>query len=248
MKIIDAYWEKRNIGLKTCEIIFEEKDSIDDYMAANIEKNFRYSVAKIPSANLNILHKLEDIGYKFIETQFNICVATTELDKLYKKWIRIIDGTHYQRLQNSKDLEIILSNVSAGMFNTDRISLDEKLGKETSAERYNNWIKDLYKDRDTEIFYLTKQGNRAGFFVLRKDSKNCFTSVIAGVFNEYQGHGLSVAIIYYYLKLALERDAKYVFTSFSSNNMGMLNSFTKTVSFKTIRVFYVLRKLIDEKS
>lgn len=248
MKVIDAYWEVRNSGLTTCEIVFEDGDSIDEYLAANIEKTFRYSVVKIPLDNLKLLHHLEDIGYKYIETQFNVCVATTEINKIDKKWNRVIKGTNCQKLRSEQDLDIILSNIGDGMFDSDRISLDEKLGKETSARRYINWIKDLYKDRDAEIFYLTKHGKNAGFFILRKGSNESIYSVIAGIFNEYKGHGLSVTLIYYYLKLALEKNKKNVFTSFSSNNMGMLNTFTKTVSFKILNIFYVLRKLIDEKS
>lgn len=247
MKIIDAYWETRNSGLITCEIVFDAKDSIEDYLAANIEKNFKYSVAKVPSDNLKLLHNLEELGYEFIETQFNICVATTEVNKIDKKWFRIIDQTGYQKIKNDQDLDIIISNILGGMFNSDRVFLDEKLGKDTSAIRYVNWIKDLYNDTNSEIFYLKKQDNNAGFFIIRKDSKERMDSVIAGIFNKYQGHGLSVALIYYYLKLALERNAKYVFTSFSSNNKAMLNSFTKSVSFKTLGIFYVLRKLIDMK-
>ena len=247
MKVIDAYWEIRNSGLTTCEIVFEAGDSIDDFLAVNVEKNFRYSVVKIPSDNLKLLHNLEEIGYEYIETQFNICVATSEIDKIDKKWIRVINGTGYQKLKNSQDLDIILSNVGKGMFNSDRIYLDEKLGKETSAIRYINWIKDLFKESDSEIFYLTKQDNKVGFFIIHNGSKKCIHSVIAGIFIKYQGHGLPVALIYYYLKLASERNAKCVFTSFSSNNIDMFNTFTKTVSFKTVSVFYVLRRLIDEK-
>jgi hypothetical protein len=247
MRVIDAYWEVRNSGLTTCEIVFEVGDSIDDYLASNVEKNFRYTVVKIPSDNLKLLHSLEAIGFEFIETQFNICVATTEIDKIDKKWFRVIDDTGYQKVRSNHDLDVILSNVGKGMFNRDRISLDEKLGKETSSLRYINWIKDIYKDTNAEIYYLTKHGKEAGFFIVREGAEKSIHSIIAGIFSKYQGHGLSIALIYYYLKLASERKAKSVFTSFSSNNIGMLNTFTKTVSFKTLNIFYVLRKLIDKK-
>lgn len=245
MKLINAFWELRNSGLTTCEIVFEEGDSFEDYLKSNIEKDFKYCVVKIPSDNLNLLHNLEENGYRFIETQFNIRVAPSELAKIDLKWARVIEGTGYQKLTNIDELDIILTNIGDGMFNSDRIYLDEKLGRETSIKRYTNWIKDLYKETDTEIFFLTKNDNKVGFFTIHNNSKNSIQSVIAGIFNQYQGHGLSIALVYYYLKIASEREVKYVFTSFSSNNIGMLNTFTKTVSFKTVCVQYVLRKLID---
>lgn len=245
MKVIDAYWELRNSGLTTCEILFEKGDSYDDYLAGEIENKFQYSVAKIPSENLALLHKLEAIGYNYIESQFNICVPTTEIHRIDIKWNKIIDEADYLKVTNVDELEIILSNINTGLFHYDRISLDEKLGRETSAIRYCNWIKDLYSDSATEIFCLLKHGNTAGFFIIRDELDKSIHSIIAGVFNKYQGQGLSVAIIYFYLKLASERNAKNVFTSFSSNNMAMLNSFTRTVSFKTLNIYYVLRRLID---
>lgn len=247
MKILDAYWELRNSGLTTCEILFEKGDSFDDYPGAEIEKRFRYSVAKIPSENLTLLHKLEAIGYNYIETQFNICVAASEIGRIDKKWNKIIDETDYRKVTNADQLEIILSNINTGLFHYDRISLDEKLGREKSAVRYCNWIQDLYSDSATEIFCLLKHGNTAGFFIIRDGLNNSIHSIIAGVFNKYQGQGLSVAVIYFYLKLAKERNAKNVFTSFSSNNIAMLNSFTKTVSFKTLKIYYVLRRFADLK-
>lgn len=136
MKVLDAFWGVRNSGLTTCEIVFEKDDSIDEYLAANIEKTFQYSVVKIPSDNFKLLHNLEDFGYKYIETQFNVCVATSEIDKIDKKWERVLEGTGYQRLRSDQDFGIIVSNIRDGMFNRHRVSLDEKLGKETSSLRY----------------------------------------------------------------------------------------------------------------
>jgi hypothetical protein len=247
MKLINAYWEIRNSGLTTCEIVFEKDDSIDDYLAANVEKSFQYSIVKIPPDNLKLVHYFEDIGYKYIETQFNVCVATSELEKIDKKWERVLEDTVCQQLRNEEELDIILSNIREGMFDRDRVSLDEKLGKETSALRYNNWIMDLYRDANTKVYYLIKRGEKVGFFIIREGTDKYIHSVIAGIFNNYKGQGLSVTLIYYYLKLATERKAKNVYTSFSSNNIGMLNTFTKTVSFKTLSIYYVLRKFINKQ-
>jgi len=247
MKVVNALWEVRNSGLTTCEIVFEKGDSFDEYLALNIEKTFQYSVVKIPYDNLKLLHNLEDFGYKYIETQFNVCVATSEIDRIDKKWERVLEDTGYKLLRDDQDFDVIISNIRDGMFKSDRVSLDEKLGKETSALRYINWIMDLRTDINAEIYYLTKRGEEVGFFIIREAVEKSIHSVIAGIFNQFQGKGLSVALIYYYLKLAAERNAKNAFTSFSSNNIGMLNTFTKTVSFKTVSIFYVLRKLIDEK-
>jgi len=245
MKLTNAFWEERNSGLTTCEIVFEKEDSIDDYLSMKIDDSYKYSVVKVSSDNINLVHNLEELGYRYVESQFNISVETSELQKIDKKWMKVITDTGYKKVENRNDLEEILLNVGSGMFEKDRISLDDMLGKEISSLRYTNWIKDLYSDKNTEIFYLLKNSCKAGFFVIQKDSITTIHSVIAGIFKPYQGHGLSAALIYYYLKLAAIMNAKHAITSISSNNLSMLNTFTKTVSFKVLNVYYVLKRLID---
>lgn len=108
-----------------------------------------------------------------------------------------------------------------------------------------NWIIDIYEKNEAEIFLLEKNLLKTGFFILKKVKKDVYHSIIAGIFNEYQGQGLSIALIYYYLKIAIDRNARSVITSFSSNNQKMFNTFTKTVSFKTLNISYVLRKIVE---
>lgn len=243
MKIVNAFWEERNTGLKTCEIIFNEGDTIEDFLIKKTDIEFQYSVVKIPSNNLRLLHELEDIGYKFIETQFCISVDTCEIDSFNKKWDRIIENTDIERIKDPDDLEFLLVKIREGMFKSDRISLDEKFGEKYSSLRYTNWIKDIFNDESYEIYFLLKHSKRAGFFVINRVSAREMKSTIAGIFNDHKGRGLSVALIYCYLKLALINNAKSVITSFSSNNLQMLNTFTRTVAFKTTSVYYVLRKV-----
>jgi hypothetical protein len=245
MKLTNATWEERNSGLKTCEILFEKGDTIEDFRFFNFKDDFKYFVAKVSSENIKLVHYLEECGFRYIETQFNISVATEELEKIDKKWLKIIEGTDYIKMTRENDLADILSNVGAGLFENDRISLDDNLGKVVSALRYTNWIKDLFKDKKSELFYLTKQSKKVGFFVIQKHSKYTINSVIAGIFKPYQGQGLSVALIYYYLKLASVKGVKQSVTSFSSNNLSMLNTFTKVVSFKVLNVYYVLNKKLE---
>lgn len=243
MKIVNTFWEERNTGLRTCEIIFNEGDTIEDFLIKKTDNEFQYSVVKIPSNNLILLHELEDIGYRFIETQFCISVDASEIESFNKKWDRIIENTDIERITDPDELEFLLIKIREGMFKNDRISLDEKFGEKFSSLRYTNWIKDIFNDENFEIYFLLKHSERAGFLVITRVSDREMKSIIAGIFNDHKGHGLSVALIYYYLKLALIKNAKAVITSFSSNNLQMLNTFTRAVAFKTTSFYYVLRKL-----
>jgi hypothetical protein len=246
MKTINAIWEKKNTGFKTCELEFKCEDTINDYLNNNIEKDYDFIVAKVPTNNIVLLHKLEDNGYRFMETQFTICsIAKEESERIDQKWNRFITGTSYKKIDNKDDLEFLLENIQEGMFTYDRISLDEKFGKEISSRRYINWILDIFEENKSEIFMLEKNSTKVGFFIINEVDKNVLQSTMGGIFNKYIGKGLSIAMIYYCLKIAVDRNVRSVITSFSSNNQNMLNTFTKIVSFRTLKISYVLRKFVE---
>jgi len=246
MKVINATWDQVNTGLKTCEIVFEKNDTFQTYLDAYIEGDYQFSVVKVPVGDLELVHQLEDLEYRFMETQFSIMVNTDEFDKFDKRWMRVITRTSYTKIEDKDEFNILLQNIGEDMFRTDRISLDENLGKKISKLRYVNWLTDLFEKKEAEIFFLNRDNERAGFFVLRRIEKDFLQSVIAGVFNKYQRKALSVALIYYYLKYARDYGAKSILTSFSSNNSLMMNTFTKTIAFKINKIYYVLRKMIKE--
>jgi len=244
VKKSDAFWEKRNTGFKTCELVFNIADSIDEYRKSSVEEEYEYILAKVPTGNIILVQQLEEIGFRFLETQFTISVSSLELGKFDKKWNRVLDGTSSEKIDNRNDLDFLLTNISDGMFTEDRISIDDKLGPKISSRRYTNWIEDIYKENTAEIFILKRNSQKVGFFIMKSISTNAFQSVIAGIFKPFQGYGLSISLIYHYLKIATERNGKKVFTSFSSNNQKMLNTFTRSVFFKAVEIHYVLRKII----
>jgi len=244
MKKINAFWEERNIGLKTCELIFNCSDTIEDYFNSFVEENYNYIVAKVPKYNLNLVHELETVGFHFMETQFNISVATKELIKINRNWDNILSKTSYKKLESEKELDFLKLKISEGLFKEDRISVDERFGEDVSRKRYVNWISDIYSENKAEIYLLKKYNSLAGFFVIKAIDYRIYEAVIAGIFKEYQDQGLPLALIYFYLKIASERNGENVITSFSSNNVKMFNSFTKIVSFKILEILYVLRRIL----
>ena len=113
MKIINATWEKRNLGCDAYEIQIERKDFDNfDAVCDEIEKqdfSGAYVVIKMPVGNLDALHKLQDMGFYFMETQLGLekCfdadeslwelienaenVSYTSVPKTPKAWDQIIE-------------------------------------------------------------------------------------------------------------------------------------------------------------
>ena len=46
MKLIDARWDEKVTGLKTCEIVFGKTDTFQTYLGADVETNFQFSLLK----------------------------------------------------------------------------------------------------------------------------------------------------------------------------------------------------------
>ncbi len=89
MKIVNAYWDEKISGYKTCEILFEKHDTYQDYLNAEIERNFKFSVVKIPIGNLKLVHQLEDFGYRYLENQLFLSFNVEQLEYLNLKWNRL---------------------------------------------------------------------------------------------------------------------------------------------------------------
>lgn len=72
MKIIDAYWEKRNLMLDTTEIVIEPVDLIDDIRSTLKSIQSEYVVVKVPVEQIDLTFVLAELGYTFIEAMMHI--------------------------------------------------------------------------------------------------------------------------------------------------------------------------------
>ena len=76
MKIVEATWERRNLGRDAWEVTLGREDVADvgKTLAALRDDRFAgaYVCVKMPVGNLKMLHALEDDGFRFLETQFSL--------------------------------------------------------------------------------------------------------------------------------------------------------------------------------
>ena len=99
MKILNAYWDERITGLKTCEIIFEKGDTYQMYLDSAVEETFHFSVIKIPVSDLKLVHQMEEIGYRYLENQITISLEVDQTEKIDQKWKRFLSGFSYYLVQ-----------------------------------------------------------------------------------------------------------------------------------------------------
>ena len=72
MKVIDAFWEKRNLGVTTCEVTFDEHDSTESVavICDELINQYNYKVFRVPADRCDISLFLQSRYCRFME---NIC-------------------------------------------------------------------------------------------------------------------------------------------------------------------------------
>jgi hypothetical protein len=245
MHIINATWEERNTGFKSCEVVFEKGDSFQDYVEAGIESIYDFSVVKIPIGNLEIVHAIEEKGYRYLENQLVLSFNVNQVDHIEKIWFRLFNGFSYKHLTIRSEISHVLKQVNDRMFESDRFSQDPFWAKGISSKRYVNWIEQLFEMDGVKFYSMIKNGEEVGFFSIKKESQKINSCPIAGIYNQYKSAGYIFVLVWYILIISREMGARKFVTSISSNNRNLLSSFSKIFNFKVDDIFIVLRKIIS---
>ena len=218
MKIINAEWEKRNLGVTAQEVDIESGDSISDIKEALACLIAQYRVVRVPSGMVAIHFALEKLGYNFIEAMTCLEVKSESYN----------GGLKQYGLLNQVEQEYLMKIISTGFFNTDRISLDSFFSSKDAANRYINWI-DNERKRGAVIISLLNDSLVVGFSVIRQhvDDKEVFISSLSGIFPEHAGNGYSSLIAGCGLAYVKDNGGRVLRTAVSCNNIASLKGHIK---------------------
>lgn len=219
MKIIDAVWEERNLGVTAAEIIIE-KDDTPEYVSEQLTGiSSGYSVVKVPSEMSHLLKTVQEKGYVFIEDMIHVehDLREIEMNRVLK---RLYESTSYRSMTDS-DFEQLRTEIEKGMFDNDRISNDSCFPSGTSAKRYLNWTNDL-RARGALFYVITYGNENVGFVVLDKKDEKTYYSVLGGGYEKFRKSG--TGIIQKEPEIVRKLGGKRLVTSVSSNNVGQLKA------------------------
>lgn len=238
MKIIDAFWEKRNLGVSTTEVTIEKDDSIEE-IVSNLKKiDSEYVVVKCHTADVDLNFELAKLGFTFVETLINVThnLKNVQLDMIQQ---RIADSVSYQEM-DAVDLEQLFSELNKGLFYTDRVYLDSHFPKESAANRYKLWLQDEL-NRGSQIYKLTYKDKSIGFFIFKDLGDGVAYPFLAGIYPEFQKFSFGSMFIYKPIEEAVKRKFKMISTYVSSNNFNAVNSHVK-MGFNIRNMQYVFVK------
>jgi hypothetical protein len=248
VKIIDAYWEERNLGLKVCEIVFDDDEIFNHETISSLEESYKYIVAKIPGDSVHLVHNLEGMGFRYLENQLVLYILSNELLQIDKNWERRYNNISCEKVSDKKDLDSICDKIKKGLYIKGRISADPEIENGISDLRIVNWLNDLSVRENVFIYKLVRDETAIGYFALEKINNAHFNVVQAGIFSDYQNKGFSFLIPYNILKIAADDEITGIYASISSNNMSMINSISKFMHLSIKKTYIVMRKKISRQS
>lgn len=222
MKIIDAFWEKRNLKVDCKEIVFENVDQIADLQQNElILTSTEYVVVKVPVGRFDVNSYLENLGFNYIEgsINFQLNLSQAQLMPLQERLNKVVS---YQ-VMDENDREGLFTEIDNGLFATDRIILDPFFSKEQAFNRYKNWIVDEI-ERGSEAFKIVYKGDSIGFFTFKNMGRDIFYPFLAGLYKKYETSGLGFTTLRKPIEEALKRDGKMISTYASTNNMPVIRA------------------------
>lgn len=219
MQVIDAVWERRNLGVSTSEIMIDIKD--DPYEVKRFLCAFKdeYIVLKVPSLRADITNMASVCQFVYIE---DMVTLSSNLQEIIRSPLqeRLYASVQVKKMER-EDMDELLHEVGKGMFDADRISLDPFFSSEQAGIRYVNWIKDEL-DKQTEFLKYVYKGETAGFITIREIDGGNYTAPLGGFYRKSQNTGLGTVV-----KVPEEvkkRGGRSVHTSVSSNNPAQLRN------------------------
>ena len=243
MRLTNAFWEERNLGLKSCEIVFEKGEILNKNDLKRITNEFQYIVAKVHEGDIKLVHELESDGFRYIENKYRYSADPQRFIDFDKKYLNHYSDVYCQRVYDADNFGIIRKNIYNHLFEYDRITLDPLFNENISSFRHAYWVEDLFQKKNVETYLLKKSDKNFGFFIFEKTDHKYFIPM-AGIFEEFQKTGLAFFLIYFPFKVAWENGSKSVEAVFTSNNISIINLIARTTKFQIIESYILLRKII----
>src|SRR6266571_708319 len=187
MKVVDAFWEQRNLGVTCTEVCVDGGDSVETLTATLAALNGQYQVIKVPVARYELMTTVEKAGFSFIEGSMNVVhhLKNIELTGIHK---RFNDSIVYEEMDQA-DIARLYAELNRGVFVTDRIYLDKAFSKEQAAQRYVYWLEDE-RSRGAQLYKLVYKEQAIGFFIFKETTNGGCYPFLSGLYESATSPGL----------------------------------------------------------
>ena len=237
MKIVDAHWELRNLGVTSQDVEIDVNDSIDEVSASLDTLDSQYQVVKVPTMRLDIYKLLTDKGFSLAEASIRVSHDLKEFS--CSRLIRRLSDTLTFSEMDENELSIMREQIRGGMFQTDRVILDPYFTPEQAANRYVMWMNDEL-ERGSKLLSYKYKDQPVGFSCMKEVSEGTFYPVLGGVYTTGKALPLGSAIVFKQLEIAKSLGGKVLYTVISSNNPAVVKAYSQLgYTFEDIKYVFV---------
>ncbi len=219
MKVVDAVWEKRNLGLDSVEMEVELNDTYEEVNQILSEVKGQYLAVKVPTNRTDIIWLMAKHNYIFVE---DMMFFEHDLHEIVRTPLqqRLYDAVEIYPMEEV-DYAILFEEIDNGSFSFDRISNDPFFTKEQSIRRFHNWLNDE-RERGAEFLKVTMRGEIIGFFTIWEIEPGVYTSALGGTFMKWRKGGLGTIV--QASEEVKKRGGKKLILGASTNNMTQIRS------------------------
>lgn len=239
MKVVDAVWEKRNLGVTCSEIRMEYTDSMESVKECydSLDEK-QYMVVKVPSARYDMLQFFQEKGYHFCEAAVTLEHDLKSID-IPRRLEKICENCSWEKMTDD-DISLLHQEISQNIFKTDRVYTDPHFTRQQAAQRYDYWIQDLIQSGNIPYKVLFR-GETVGFFLNKEIKKAVYDGLLAATYHDYEGTGMGYCIQYAGIKSAMQQGASKYIGHVSANNPSVLKVLL-SIGFRIKEVEYIFIK------
>jgi hypothetical protein len=221
MKIVNAVWEMRNLGVICTEVTVEPRDREEVVLAQLSDLSSGYQVVKVPVARIGIMSALHRANFAFVESSISV-EHGLNINHPEGLFARMVSASEYVSL-GTKEIEHISLEIRSDMFKSDRVYLDPEFTREQAANRYVNWMMDEVS-RGASIYELRVKNVGVGFFLFRDDVERIGYSALAGLYPSSKLPGFGNVLLHQVLVEAKKRKLHRLDSHVSGNNLAVVKN------------------------
>lgn len=226
--------------------VLEIRDFEPDAVFADFEKSYLaehkpvYVQTKIPIQNLTAIQALEKYGFGFVECQIKATKALTRRHDTGQY------GYSFERVTSEKDLTPVLE-IAATTFEYDRLTVDPRVGKANSGERYRQFVRKSFQAEDEAVYrlYDPRTLQTVAFKTHRYLGNNEAMLLLGGVHPSCKGTGLGPINGYYEFNELIRKGIRRIYTHVSLANFPVVNLEISGWGYRVLAAYVVLRKTYE---
>lgn len=221
MKITEAFWEKRNLGVDAVECTVEKTDAAEKIVQILSGRKEQYLVVKVPVDRADLFFSLQNSGFQYVETLFRVNKNLRYGIKAPAVCAEMAKYLTYREACATETAALLEAIESGAIFSTDRIAVDPYFSRGVAGKRYANWIRDLLLSEQTHVLITKFKEEAIGFHIAKQKGTLC-EAILGGLFPEYLDSGYGALNPYSLFLWASEHGMTRLVTHVSSNNLPIL--------------------------